>query len=188
MVQITQQRVVLDACVLFPAALRDTLLLAAEVPLYHPCLTDEIVEEARRNLVNKRKSSETQAQKLVLSLNNAFREYFVKDYQPLIPLMPINEKDRHVLAAAITSQSHVIVTHNLKDFPANSLVPYNIEAWSPDQFLLQLLSDNPDKMKVLLLEQATLLRNPPMTVSQILDQLALNAPKFAQLFRQIFAG
>ena len=43
--------VVLDACVLFPASLRDILLRAAEVGLYRIRLSDTILEETRRNLV-----------------------------------------------------------------------------------------------------------------------------------------
>lgn len=45
--------VVLDACVLFPASLRDTLLRAADADLYRVHLTADILEEVRRNLVKK---------------------------------------------------------------------------------------------------------------------------------------
>lgn len=45
--------VVLDACVLFPASLRDTLLRAAKADLYRLHLTEEILEEVRRNLIKK---------------------------------------------------------------------------------------------------------------------------------------
>lgn len=188
MVQIRRQKVVLDACVLFPASLRDTLLWAAKIRLYKLCLTDEIVEEMRRNLVKRRESNETQAQKLVLSINASFERSFVKDYQQLISFMPINEKDRHVLAAAVASQSQIIVTSNLKDFPHPLLIPYSVEAQSPDRFLVDLLSENQQAFQELLSNQAKRLRNPPMTVFQILDKLSLNAPLFADQCRQIFTG
>lgn len=45
-------------------------------------------------------------------------------------------KDRHVLAAAIKSGAQVIVTRNLKDFPASGLEPWSVEAKSPDAFVL----------------------------------------------------
>ncbi|HWS85170.1 MAG TPA: hypothetical protein VN207_13025 [Ktedonobacteraceae bacterium] len=57
--------VVLDACVLFPGSLRDILLRAAEVDLYRLCLTDQIVEEMRRNLVEKEQMTDAQGQYLV---------------------------------------------------------------------------------------------------------------------------
>jgi hypothetical protein len=44
--------------------------------------------------------------------------------------------DRHVLAAAIVGRADVIVTANLKDFPAEALAPHGIEAQHPDTFLI----------------------------------------------------
>jgi len=43
--------------------------------------------------------------------------------------------DRHVLAAAIQTKAALIVTQNLKDFPAENLAPHEIEAISTDDFL-----------------------------------------------------
>lgn len=43
--------VVLDACVLYPAALRDTLLRAADTGLYRLHWSEEILDEVRRNLI-----------------------------------------------------------------------------------------------------------------------------------------
>ena len=48
--------------------------------------------------------------------------------------LPVPE-DRHVLAAAIKCYAQIIVTINLKDFPAESLDPYGIEAMHPDEFI-----------------------------------------------------
>ena len=42
---------VLDACVLYPIGLRDTLLNVAEVGLYRVLWTDEILAETARNIV-----------------------------------------------------------------------------------------------------------------------------------------
>lgn len=46
-------RVVLDACVLFPMYLRDTLLSTAEAGLYIPYWSQKILDEAMGNLVIK---------------------------------------------------------------------------------------------------------------------------------------
>lgn len=48
-------------------------------------------------------------------------------------------KDRHVLAAAIVGRVNVIVTYNLKDFPADKLAPYGLMAEHPDTFISHLL-------------------------------------------------
>jgi predicted nucleic acid-binding protein len=177
---------VVDTCALFSAVLRDTLLWVAEAEFYDIRLTDEILEELRRNLVKKQKSDEKQARNLIVTIKQAFPEHFVQEYQRLIDLMPVNQKDRHVLAAAVVSRAQVIVTHNLKDFPSSLLVPHNVEARSPDAFLLQLFADNREEMKSLLMEQAANLRNPPLTVLEVLDKLAVEAPHFVRVVRELF--
>jgi hypothetical protein len=70
-------------------------------------------------------------------MNGAVRDCLVSGYEPLIegPKLP-DPDDRHVLAAAIKSSAQVIVTRNLKDFPAAGLEPWDIEAKSPDAFVL----------------------------------------------------
>jgi hypothetical protein len=45
-----------------------------------------------------------------------------------------------VLAAAIKAGAQVIVTANLKHFPAELLSPWTIEAKSPDDFVLDQIS------------------------------------------------
>src|SRR6476661_2512101 len=121
----------LDACVLFPASLRDTLLRAAAAELYQARWSAEILEEVRRNLVEKGRSEE-QAQRLVDVIAKAFPEAMVTQYNHLIDQMPNHPKDRHVLAAAVVAGAEVIVTSNLRDFPQAALAPLNVEAQSPD--------------------------------------------------------
>src|SRR2546421_8388562 len=116
--------VVLDACVLFNAALRDTLLRAAEAELYRAQWSQEIVDELVRNLVAEGRMTEDQARRLEAVLQVAFPEAFVKGYDTLIPALTCDHKDRHVLAAAIPAHAQLLVTTNLKHFPDRSLAPY----------------------------------------------------------------
>ena len=68
---------------------------------------------------------------------SAVRDSLVVGYEQLIDSLDLPGKDdRHVLAAAIRSGAQVIVTYNLKDFPAAALDPFGIEAQSPDDFVL----------------------------------------------------
>jgi predicted nucleic acid-binding protein len=175
--------VVLDACVLFPASLRDTLLRAANAELYRMRLTDEIIEEVSRNLI-KKGMPEDKAQRLVTTIREQFIDAFVTQHRSTIASMPINEKDRHVLAAAVASNAQVIVTRNLKDFPRSLLAPFKIDAQSPDEFLAHLFSHNSSHMTDILIEQAANLHNPPMTVLDTLEVLMLHAPNFVQLVRK----
>ncbi len=174
---------VLDANVLFPASLRDTLFRTADAGLYRLQLTDGILEEMRRNLV-KKGMSEHKAQRLVDVVKDIYQEAMVTDYHLLINSMPNDKKDRHVLAAAVKSGAQVIVTQNLKDFPRNLLAPFEIEAQSPDEFLVHLFHLDCEIIAKILIEQAGDLRNPSKTVAELLSTLAHHVPNFAKLVEQ----
>ena len=51
-----------------------------------------------------------------------------------------------MLAAAITAAADVIVTFNLKDFPATALSPNGIEAQHPDEFLRSFIIAMPSRV------------------------------------------
>jgi predicted nucleic acid-binding protein len=174
--------VVLDACVLFPASLRDTLLRAAQADLYRLQLTEEILEEVRRNLV-KKTMTEYRAQRLISTLRENFQDSMISQHRQLIPSMPTNEKDRHVLAAAVACRAQVIVTFNLRDFPADLLAPFEVEAQSPDVFLTHLHHLDAQSMPRIIVEQASNLYNPPRSVDDVLKTLEQHAPIFVSLMR-----
>jgi hypothetical protein len=46
--------------------------------------------------------------------------------------------DRHVVAAAIESGASLIVTSNIRDFPAKALKPFGLRSRAPDAFLMDL--------------------------------------------------
>jgi len=128
---------VLDACVLVPAALRDTLLRLAETPrLYVPKWGNEIIAEMRCTVIDKLQKTPEQADHLIEELKRAFPEAWVRDCKDLEAALTNHKKDRHVLAAAIRSSAQTIVTFNLKHFPADGLRQYDIDALHPDEFLV----------------------------------------------------
>jgi len=174
---------VLDANVLFPSSLRDTLLRAASANMYRLHWTDDILEEVRRNLIAKRMSDE-RANRLITQMRRASPDALVTMHQPHVTLMTNDPKDRHVLAAAVVSKSSVVVTCNLRDFPPVALAPFGVEAQPPDDFLTDLLTQDADLMLRLLAEQARDLRRPQKTFSELLDILAQHAPSFVSLVRR----
>jgi predicted nucleic acid-binding protein len=180
--------VVLDACAIFPASLRDTLLRAVDANLYTIQLTDDILEEVCRNLVNKRCIQAAKAQKLANVIKEKFDEGFITIPKQLINSMPINEKDRHVLAAAVASGAQIIVTQNLKDFPPHLLDQFNVNAQSLDEFLVHLFDFDSIRMIQIVLEQVSELHNPPRTVPEVLDSLMQHAPRFASFVRRELQG
>ena len=123
--------VVLDANVLLPFTLRDTLLRAAALHFYQVCWNAQILDEMTRNLVSTGTMSQDKADRLRTVMERAFPEAEVIGYESLIASMPNDEKDRHVLAAAVKAGAQVVTTANLKDFTE---LPAGIEAQSPDEF------------------------------------------------------
>jgi predicted nucleic acid-binding protein len=178
--------VVLDACVLIPATLRDTLLRAAEKGMYRLHWSDEILDEVRRNLIKRAMTSPADAQDLIDQMASFFAEANVRGFEVLIPAMTNDQKDRHVLAAAVMSRSQVIVTSNIKDFQKKALDPFGIEAQTPDEFLTHLFYLDSTVITEILSEQANDLDNPPMSVPDVLDVLSLVAPGFVKLMQSTF--
>jgi hypothetical protein len=178
---------VLDACVLVPAPLCDLLLRVASAGMYLLRWTDDILEEVRRTLVNDLGRSDEQARKPIAAMRGAFPEALVTGHNQLILSMTNDPKDRHVLAAAVISHALVIVTNNLRDFPDTALMPFGIEAQSPDQFRTDLAEGDVTLMKLVLTRQANALRNPPKTVADILQSLSSHAPEFVTRMKQEFS-
>lgn len=173
---------VLDACVLLPAAVRDTLLRAAEAGLYRPFWSHDILDEVERNLTKMlvRRGHievESKVQRLLAELRAQFPEATITGYAGLIPVMTNDKKDRHVLAVAVTSQAQAIVTDNLADFPASALAPYNLEAMSSDTFLTDLFDLNPDLLCAILEAQGQAFQQRK-SLHDVLHQLQRHTPRF----------
>jgi len=152
---ISGYQVVLYACVLVNAALRDTLLRLAEPPhLYLPRWSQDIMQETRRTLEIRLHLTPAQTAHLTAELETHFADAWVEGYEALIPAMSNHPKDRHVLAAAVRCGAQTIVTFNLKDFPADALAPWNVEAQSPDEFLIHQYHLQPEVVIEKIREQA----------------------------------
>jgi predicted nucleic acid-binding protein len=175
---------VLDANILFPMILRDTLLRVAAAGCYRAHWSNRILNEMARNLVAQHRVSEEQAERLVQQMGQAFPETAVAGWQALEVDMPNDPKDRHVAAAAKKIDASLIVTANLRDFAA---LPSGIEAVAPDTFLLDRLEVMPHEVIAALRRQAAGYRNPPADLGELLDWLALAVPGFAAAARDAVA-
>ena len=65
-----------------------------------------------------------------------------------------------------------MVTFNVKDFPAASVEPHDIEVVNPDAFLLDQLDLYPGRVGRALVGQLTAAKRPPLTMGQLLGRLA----------------
>lgn len=139
-------RILLDACVLYPTIMRETLLRAAKIGAFEPLWSARILEEWRRAAA---KHSVQQAQIAgveiaLIRANWPNAEIAVANPDGL--WLP-DENDIHVLASAIHGNADVIMTLNLKDFPTRILSSHGIIRRDPDSFLVEFARENPSKMK-----------------------------------------
>lgn len=170
-------RAVLDADVLYPLPLRDTLLSAAAEGCFQPVWSAEILDEAIRNLVADDRTDAAGAASLCQALDDNFEDALVEGYESLIPKMPNHPKDRHVTACAMHARANLIVTSNGKDFVP---LPDGVVAISPDDFLRLLMTEAPSQLEAALAAQAARLKKPPMAVADILELLRIVAPRFVE--------
>ena len=168
-------RAVLDADVLYPLPLRDTLLSAAHEGCFQPVWSPEILDETIRNLLADSRISPAGAIALRRDLDKHFEDALTDDYRPLIAKMKNHPKDRHVAACAVASEADLIVTSNVRDF---ARLPDGIAAVTPDDFLLRLMAETPDLLRAAQDAQSARLKRKPMDVPAILDLLRIVAPKF----------
>ena len=130
--------VVYDACVLYPSIVRDVLIRVAIEGTVRAHWSDQILDEVFRNLKKNRPDLDPANLDRTRSLMcEALEDATVTGYESIIDgLVLPDPDDRHVLAAAIRAGAQLIVTVNLKDFPAPALDPFGIEAKGPDDFLV----------------------------------------------------
>lgn len=132
-------RVVLDACVLIPMPLADTLLRMAEAPrLYLPKWSQTIMDEVTRNLIAKWQMAPEKAHRREMELQRHFPEAWVEGFDALVDGMTNDPGDRHVLAAAVRSHADLIVTYNRRHFPTAAVEPGKIDVLGPSAFLRSL--------------------------------------------------
>lgn len=165
--------VVLDACVLYPSFLRDLLIRLGLTGLYQPKWTAIIEDEWQRNLLaNRMDLTFDQIQRTGNLMNIAVPDAMITGFEPLVESIDLPDvDDRHVVAAAVRSNAEIIVTFNLKDFPAPALNSFGIEALHPDDFVMDLFDLNRALVLSAVRTQRSCMRKPPMSVDDTLEAL-----------------
>src|SRR5579863_5760627 len=134
-------RAFLDANVLYPVSLRNLLMRLTLSRLFQALWSPRVHEEWIRAVLRDRPDlSAAQLHRVRAAMDEQAEDSLVTGYESLIGSLTLPDPDdRHVLAAAIVGGAEVIVTRNLKDFPAESLARYEIEAQHPDEFVRHLI-------------------------------------------------
>jgi PIN domain len=163
----------LDASVLYPATLRNLLMHLAVAGVFGARWTDKVQDEWTAALLRDRQDLSAAS---VMHRRTLMDRYIldarVTGYEPLIHTLVLPDvDDRHVLAGAIHGRASVIVTVNLRDFPATALAPHGIEAQHPDAFVRSLIEDDADAVVAAIAEHRAALVKPPKTPDEYLSML-----------------
>ena len=186
----SQYTALYDACVLYPAPLRDLLMQLALTDLFRARWSDQIHDEWIRNVLrNQPNLSAEQLERTRRLMNSHVRDCLVTGYESLIPELALPDPDdRHVLAAAIRGGADGIVTFNLKDFPQDRLAPYGIQAQHPDDFIADVIDLHPLKVAAAAETVRQRLKRYPKSRDEYLDillkqQLPLTVSLLRELWR-----
>lgn len=173
---------VLDACVLYPPALRDLLMRLASGLRFAPRFTDAIHEKWIRNvLLDHSDVTRPQLERTRALMNAIDSESLIIGYEHRIAgLVLPDPDDRHVLAAALEAAAPTIVTFNRRDFPKATLKPLGVVAQPPDDFVCGLFEADPPAVIARVARQRESLKRPPRTASEMVETFRRNKlTKFA---------
>lgn len=162
---------VYDACVLYPAPLRDLLMHLALPGLYRARWSERIHEEWMHAVLKRRPDLSRDAlDGTRQQMDAAVPDSLVHGYEGLEAGLALPDaNDRHVLAAAIACHAGTIVTYNLKDFPEAVLAPLGITAQHPDEFVEHLFGLDPAAVCKAARDQRASLKKPPKSVEELFD-------------------
>lgn len=170
---------VLDANVLYGIEVTDLLLTMATRRLFRPHWSPQILEEVTRNLELREDLDPAAIDRRIAHMNRALPDARWDPPDELIAEMPVNEKDRHVLALAVHVGASVIVTENLRDFPPSLLRQHEVEAVDVDSFVLDQVERDPAGMLGAIDAMGARRRRHPKTRHDILAALSVLLPRAA---------
>jgi hypothetical protein len=132
----------IDACVLAGALKRHLLLTLAEADFFRIRWSRPVLDETQaaiRDIVSKKGDPDPTGAALRArgAMERAFEDATVDDFDDFLALsgwLP-DQTDAHVLAAALKTKADVLVTDNVKHFPAERLAAFGLDVRSADAFI-----------------------------------------------------
>lgn len=165
--------VLFDACVLYQAPVRDLVIELGLAELYRAKWTHRIHDEWMGSLMRNRPDiSKEKLERTRQLINDSIEDCLIEGYESLAKTLILPDSDDcHVLAAAIKAHAQIIVTSNIKDFPADYLHSFGVETQHPDTFFLNQ-SDLQQSAFLAAVKRIRLsLRRPAKTPEEYLDIL-----------------
>jgi len=170
-------KVLLDSCVLANYGVCDIYLRLAEHPrLILPKWTNDILAEVYRTQTDKLNWEKNLADSFQVAVRTAFPEAMITGYEELVSVMTNQEKDRHVLAAAVKEKLDIIITFNLRDFEIQHLEKWGVKAVHPDAYLVTLFEINPD---IVISRISDISKKRKMDMESVIIDLGKTLPDFS---------
>jgi predicted nucleic acid-binding protein len=164
-----------DACSLAGALKRNLILTLAEAEFFRLRWSAQILgetEAAIADILAKKQAPDHFgiAKKQRETMEAAFADAMVPNYERFLCVtegLP-DPNDAHVLAAAIATRAHVLVTDNLKDFPSHIADACGIQVLSTDEFLANTIALAPEKAVLALRIMRERFKRPEKTADLLL--------------------
>lgn len=181
--------VLLDANILYPIRLCDFFLTASTVGLIaKPVVSEEILAEAQRNVTADRVDLGEERIKrrfdAVRTATSGGDDPIPKRY---FDTTVINEKDRHVLAAARFHAVEFVVTNDallrreIKRWINEQPKPHLAGAITAGELVSRLVSEDTTRVRSVLQAMADRSRNPPRRFADVVAGLAKSLPALSVL-------
>ena len=139
-------RAFLDACVLYPPLVRGLLLSAAVQGLIRPHWSPRTAEEWARAALRDHGPAAAEAARAEAAAMAARWPAGPAEPDPAAPFDLPDPDDVHVLSAALAAGADLLVTFNLRDFPALKLRALGTAPIHPDALLWELAGRTPEAM------------------------------------------
>ncbi len=164
-----------DACSLASALKRNLLLSLAEAEFFRLRWSSRVLDEteaAIEEILSGKgfDDAKARAERARASMEAAFEDAMVTDFDNFLPVaagLP-DPGDHHVVAAAAKTQAAMIVTENLKDFPAAVLSDLNMEAKSAGAFIADTIALDEARVVAAIRGMRERFKKPQMTPAELL--------------------
>jgi predicted nucleic acid-binding protein len=183
--------VLVDTNVLASAAMRDILIELALDDVIRLHWSPMIMAELRRTLLKRRNAVPARIDSLLAAMNTTLPMASVSPEPGAKLDAPLPDPDDdHVVLAALQAQCSLILTFNMKDFPANQLAleDDDLRSTHPDAFMVHMLTTQAPAILNVIRRILNELNAPPMTIDSYaanLDRSGL--PTTSALLRHLLA-
>ena len=177
-----------DTNALVPAALRDILIEMALDELISLSWSPQVMVELRRVLLRRHHADAARIDSMLGAMTTTLRSASVNPTpRELLGTMP-DPADVPILLAALAGDCSVLLTFNLKDFPASQL-RLNSDTLAPihpDAFVVHMLTSHPTAVLAIIQRIIDGLVKRPMSTEAYLTNLANSGlPNSAALLRPL---